>query len=496
MFKNIIANYIGKIWGIFSVFIFVPFYIKILGIEAYAIINFYGIILTIMYFADGGLSATLNREFARNTDKAIMGNILFTIERVYICICIFIALFIASFSSIIANNWLNTQSISPHSLQTFIILMGLSVAFQLFSTLENSGLLGLEKQVLANGIQVLSSFFRSAVVLIPLYFYPSLLTFFVWQVVVNVLFFFITRYNLWKYIKTDTKHSFDKEFLKTVGKFAGGMMLMAIISSLNTQIDKLVISKTLSLKEFGYYSLAGVLSQSPILLVSPIAVAILPRLVKYSENINKTRLKRIFHINSSILSALATSAGLVLFLFTYDFILIWTHNKEIATTIDNVAKVLILGSVFLSFQFMPYHLAIANGHTKTNIKLSVVSLILIIPTLYYSVNRYGLIGATFTWLALNVIAYLYLGYFLLGKFLKNEFKNWLFFDTILPLIIACIVGCVSYFLVYNLPKGLYVLLYSVVIGIICLGINLFALGKIYPNYKYLYINIFKKNITK
>lgn len=39
MFKNILANYIGKIWGIISVFVFVPFYIKLLGINSNAVIN-------------------------------------------------------------------------------------------------------------------------------------------------------------------------------------------------------------------------------------------------------------------------------------------------------------------------------------------------------------------------------------------------------------------------------------------------------------------------
>ena len=70
--------------------------------------------------------------------------------------------------------------------------------------------------------------------------------------------------------------------MKTVGRFAGGMMIMAVISSLNTQIDKLIISKMLSLKEFGYYALAGTISQVPELLITPIAMAILPRMVKYT----------------------------------------------------------------------------------------------------------------------------------------------------------------------------------------------------------------------
>lgn len=483
MFKNIIANYIGKIWGIISVFLFVPFYIKLLGIESYAVINFYTVVLTIMYFADGGLSATLNREIARTTDKKYIGNMLFTIEKVYLAICLFIIIIIFSCSGFIAANWLNSDTIAPEDLRIYISLMGVSVAFQLFTSLQSSGLMGLEKQVLSNGIQVSSSVFRSAIVLIPLYFYPTLLTFFIWHVSMNIIFFFITRYNLWKFIKTYMSYKFDKQVLKTVGRFAGGMMLMAIISSLNTQIDKLVISKILSLKEFGYYSLAGILSQVPVLIITPIAVAILPRMVKYSENTEKDKLIKLFHVNTFILSALATSGAMVLFLFTKDFLLIWTQDDLIANVIENVTKVLLIGGVFLSFQYMPYHLAIANGHTKTNVRLGIVAIICIIPSLIFCVKQFGLIGATYTWLSMNIFAYFYLGYFIISKFLKNEFKRWLINGTLIPLIIAILIGVISYYITMNLPKGYYIILYSIIIGLISLFLNLLVFNKMNFEYK-------------
>ncbi|MDN3671917.1 oligosaccharide flippase family protein [Flavobacterium branchiarum] len=483
MFKNIIANYVGKVWGIISVFVFIPFYIKLLGIESYAVINFYTVILTIMYFADGGLSATLNREIARNEDKQYIGNMLFTIERVYMAICLFIMLFVFSFSNIIAENWLNSDIISSSDLSTYVSLMGVSIAFQLFTTLQISGLIGLEKQVLSNGIQVASSFFRSGVVLIPLYFYPTLLTFFIWQVSINIIFFFIARFNLWKYVKTNLRYKFDKNVLKTVGRFAGGMMLMAIISSFNTQIDKLVISKLLSLKEFGYYALAGILSQIPELIITPIAVAILPRMVKYTERIEKDKITKLFHVNTFILSTLATTGGMLLFLFTKDFLFIWTNDIIIASKIENVAKVLLVGSVFLSFQFMPYYLAIANGHTRTNVTLGIVAIICIIPALIYFVKQYGLIGATYTWLIMNVVAYFYLGYFIISKFLKNEFRRWLINGTLIPLLITALVGTVGYILTINLQKGYFVFLYSTIIGLISLAVNLLVFNKMNPEYK-------------
>jgi O-antigen/teichoic acid export membrane protein len=482
--NNIIANYVGKIWGIISVFIFVPFYIKLLGLESYGVINFYTVILTIMYFADGGLSATLNREIARTTDKKYIGNMLFTIEKVYLAICFFIIIIIFFSSGFIAANWLNSDTIAPEDLRVYISLMGISVAFQLFTTLQSSGLMGLEKQVLSNGIQVSSSIIRSAFVLVPLYFYPTLLTFFIWQVSMNIIFFFITRYNLWKFIKTNMSYKFDKQVLKTVGKFAGGMMLMAIISSLNTQIDKLVISKILSLKEFGYYSLAGILSQVPVLIITPIAVAILPRMVKYSENTEKDKLIKLFHVNTFVLSALATSGAMVLFLFTKDFVLIWTHDNLIANVIENVTKVLLIGGVFLSFQYMPYHLAIANGHTKTNVRLGIVAIICIIPSLIFCVKQFGLIGATYTWLSMNIFAYFYLGYFIISKFLKNEFRRWLINGTLIPLIIAILIGVISYYITMNLPKGYYIILYSIIIGLLSLFLNLLVFNKMSFDYKF------------
>lgn len=483
MFTNIVSNYLAKVWGIISVFFFVPFYIKYLGIESYGVINFYTVILSIMYFADGGLSASLNREFARNTDKEYLGNMLFTIEKVYLAICLFIIIIIFSFSGFIALNWLQSDTISPEDLRIYISLMGISVAFQLFTTLQSSGLMGLEKQVLSNGIHVASSMFRSALVLIPLYLYPTLLTFFIWQVSVNIVFFFITRYNLWKFIKTKMSYKFDKQVLKTVGRFAGGMMLMAIISSLNTQIDKLVISKILSLKEFGYYSLAGILSQVPVLIITPIAVAILPRMVKYSANIDKHNLTKLFHVYTFILSALATSGAMVLFLFTKDFLLIWTNDILIVNAIETVTKVLLIGGLFLSFQYMPYHLAIANGHTKTNVRLGVVSVICIIPALIYFVKQFGLIGATYTWLIINMFAYFYLGYFIISRFLENEFKRWLVNGTLIPLIISILVGVISYFLTINLPKGYNIFFYSIIICLISLFFNLVFFNKMNPEYK-------------
>jgi O-antigen/teichoic acid export membrane protein len=133
---------------------------------------------------------------------------------------------------------------------------------------------------------------------------------------------------------------------------------------------------------------------------------------------------------------------------------------------------------------MPYHLAIANGHTKTNVRFGIFSVICIIPSLIFFVKQFGLIGATYTWLILNFVAYFYLGYSIINKFLKNEFSRWLINGTLIPLFISILVGILGYLFTINLQKGYYVLLYSFTIFTITLGCQLFIFNKIYPKFKF------------
>ena len=65
MKKNIAANYVGRAWGFISVYLFVPLYLKFLGIEAYGLVGFYSTLLGVLAFADIGSTATFKREIAR-----------------------------------------------------------------------------------------------------------------------------------------------------------------------------------------------------------------------------------------------------------------------------------------------------------------------------------------------------------------------------------------------------------------------------------------------
>jgi hypothetical protein len=103
----LVANYIGKLWNIASIYLFIPLYIKYLGIDAYGVIAFYSILLAIILIADAGLSSVFAREVARRPhEKYALATLLKSLEGLYVVIILVrvISVFIAS--GWIASSWL------------------------------------------------------------------------------------------------------------------------------------------------------------------------------------------------------------------------------------------------------------------------------------------------------------------------------------------------------------------------------------------------------
>lgn len=483
--KNIVANILGKLWGFVSVFIFVPIYISLLGLESYGVVSFYAMLLSFLAFADAGLTATLSREFAKADIECpdYKQNLLRTIEYIYIGIGFFIILLTTIFSDTIVVNFIKSDVIPFGDLVAHVRVMGIIIFLSLTCSLYQGGLMGLQRQVLSNCIFILYSIARSALVLIPLIWMPELYLYFYWQLVVSILYLIILRYFLLKNIRVNKPIKASINYLKGIWKYALGMMAMAIIASINTQIDKLAVSNMLTLLDFTNYSLSSMVSQVILFLATPIAIAMFPELTRLISIRDDRQAKLFFHKYSFVITAVSSAIASVLICYAYSYILIWTQDSSIASAIETPTKILVVGCLFLSIQFCPYYLALANGHTRTNVILGIIVIICVIPLLILFIPRFGLIGATIPWLIINVLATFSLGFILINKFMKGEFVKWILFDTILPLVVSAVTGIVFWYLFSGLSKGFFSILYGVIIFIVTTLFNGVIFLRRYPEYK-------------
>lgn len=481
--KNILANYIGKLWGFVSIFLFIRFYIDILGIQSYAVINFYSVILGLLAFADSGLTVTLNRELAKENTLENKANLLFTFQRIYLVICVSMMLLIYLFSDYIGHNFLKSKLYTPDEISNLVKLIGIGVSLQLFSTLYQGGLMGLQKQVLVNKINIIWSLFRSGVVIIPILLMPSLKVYFVWQIVCNLILLLSFRAFLWRELKTESESVFSKELFSGIWKFALGMMGIAFISAINIQIDKLVTSKVLDLKAFGYYSLASTISQVPLLIVNPIIFAIFPVFTKFVSTNNITDKTTYFHKFSFIIAIVAASIVASIFLYTVPLVTLWTGNIVIANSINLTVKVLLIGGFFLCLQLTPYYVALSNGHTKTNIMLGFFSLFIIIPLILFSVKKYGMIGASFPWVLINFLSLVIMSTIIIIKYLPHQFSKWLFYDVIFPSLVTIITAVAIFFATEMVTWKYWFIIKMGLIVIVSLFLNILLFNKLNPEDK-------------
>jgi len=154
--KNVLANFGGKAWSGLIQLVFVPLYIKFLGMEALGLIGFFIMLRGLLRLLDLGLSTTLNRELAR---RSASGNVqeardlVRTMEWIYWSIAIVIAAGIIVVAPWIAISWVNVKGLTAQSVQHAIVLMGLVIAVQWPFSLYSGGLAGLQKQVLLNIIR-------------------------------------------------------------------------------------------------------------------------------------------------------------------------------------------------------------------------------------------------------------------------------------------------------------------------------------------------------
>jgi O-antigen/teichoic acid export membrane protein len=445
--ENIIANIAGRIWGYISVFLFIPLYIKFLGMEAYGLVGFYSTLTGLLTFADLGFTATLNREMARLSAKSDssseMKDLLRTYEMGYLFISLVLSLSIWLLAPIISQHWLKSTTIPPSEIAVAIRLMGIAIALQLPAGLFFGGLMGLQRQVMANSIQILWSFVRGIGTILVLWLVsPTILSFAVWQILSNGLYCFLIRHNLWKVVSSGTvQPRFKWDAFRATWHYAIGMTSLSVIATILTQMDKLAVSKMLPLEMLGYYSLAGTLSVIPITMANPIALAVFPRLTGLVAVEDFDRLKKMYHRTSEIIAIVVIPAGLILAFFAADFIYAWTGSMVSAQRSGLAASYLIGGQLFQAITIVPFYLALSYGNVKLNFKVGISSIILITPILIYLINNFGIEGAGCSWLIMNILTFHPYMYYLHRQFLPGELKRWYWRSVFLPLLLTlpCIV---------------------------------------------------------
>jgi O-antigen/teichoic acid export membrane protein len=452
---NIAANFAGNAWvALINVF-FVPIYLRYIGAEGYGLIGIFASLQIVLSLLDSGLSTTLNKEIARLSvlpDVAQqMRNLVRTLGNVYWGMAMIAGLIAFGLSPLLARYWVHPDQLSIQTVTYAFILLSISMIFQFPSGFYSGGLLGLQRQVILNGIRIIFATLKSLGALIVLMFFStSVLAFLGWMLLVSVLQAFTLKFFVWYYLpKAPLKPEFDRQVLKGIWRFAIGMVGISLTGILLTQIDKIILSKILSLEQFGYYTVSCTLGLMIYQIIYPLTQSYFPKFSNVISLNNIDDLKKLYHQGCQMVSLLVLPATFILLFFSKELIFIWTGNEKTVANTWLITSIYALGTGLNGLLNIPYQLTLAYGWTKLAFYQNIGFLCLMIPLIIYSSLYYGALGGALSWAVINALYFFITPHLIHAKLLKGEVAYWYWNDTIIPLLVSLSVLLFFKFYLYN-----------------------------------------------
>jgi O-antigen/teichoic acid export membrane protein len=456
--RNLIANYLGQGWVALMSLAFIPLYIKYLGIEAYGLIGMFALLQSWLGLLDMGMTPTLGREMARfvggsHSNESIR-DLLRSIEVVVVGIALLMTSGVALSSNWIATSWLKADKLSGDIVTQAIVLMGLVIALRFAEGIYRSALVGLQRQVLFSAVNSLMATLRGlGAVTILIWVSPTISAFFLWQGTISLATLAILGISTYASLpRGEREGKFSVDALRQVWRFAGGMAGITLSVLLLTQVDKILLSKLLSLVEFGYYTLAGTVAGTLYLLLVPITQTFYPKFCELHARSSISALSASYHKASQLVSVVAGSVAIVLFFFAQNLLYLWTQDVKLAQNVAPLVSLLVLGNLLNGLMYIPYQLQLAYGWTSLAVRINTISILVIVPIIFWAVPRYGVLSAAWTWIGLN-LGYLSIGiHFMHRRIMSQEKWSWLIRDVFIPLVISLFTVFGIYF-AWSTPVG-------------------------------------------
>lgn len=455
---NLLFNLAGTGWTALLLLLFIPQYINLMGVEAYGVVGLYLTLQGVLQLFDFGLSPTMNREMARYSVQPERAgearDFARTVELGYWALGLLIGTAIGVAAHFIATQWVNAKSLPVSVVEQSIILMGVLTILQWPMTLYHGGLMGLQRQPALNALQIVLSTLNNGGAFLVLWLVsPTITAFLIWQIMVNALRIVLVARLFWRSLPPiDRKPRINPKLIHPVWHFAAGMSGITLSAIVLSQLDKVILSKLLSLETFGFYTLATVIGNGLTLVITAIFNVIFPRLAALATLGDAEAEKRFYHRAAQVMSVAILPVATLIAFFSFDILLVWTNNPEVARNVAPIAGLLVVGTALNGLMNLPYALQLAHGWTSLGLRLNAFFIILFVPALVWMTNHYGVTGAALMWVILNGI-YVVLGAPLTHRRLLNgEMWRWFFDDVLLPCAgAALVVGVGRWFFSPALP---------------------------------------------
>lgn len=236
------------------------------------------------------------------------------------------------------------------------------------------------------------------------------------------------------------------------------ILLSAIVVFFSKQGDKIFVTKLLGGASLGIYMIAWRFANIPELLTKPLPNSLFPAFVRFQDNPSAMKAKYLEAVRVITVFTIPLAFGIII--LAKPFIQIFLGEQWIAAVLP--LQILTAAASINMFVVMSRSLFNAMGKTVFNFKVNVVRLVVLGVVVYPLTTRYGVVGASLSYLLISLAALVVWKYeiYKLIKLAAGELRC-----LILPIATSSIVAFVLTLLMAHIPINTILLF----LGVLCVG---------------------------
>ena len=408
--RNVSANVVSNAWSTGLSLLLTPVYVALLGVESFGLIGFYGSWIAILGILDTGISATAVRETAwlsaRAEESAGIPSLIRTLELAYWAIIVVLGLVLLAASWSFGDEWFHAANIPADVIRDALMLMVASLVVQVPSGLYVGALMGLQRQVECSGLVALFGTVRGAgAVAALLIFGRDIRIFFAWQIAASVLQTGVMRWSLLRHIRGESPARFSRERLQAVRQFASQTSVVTALGLVLAQIDKLILSRIVTLQVFGLYMLAWTVASGLSRVATPLLQAFSPRFTELVSKGDDQGLRRQVRVACQLTNALVLPPALLLVFLADPILRAWTRNAVIAAGAAPLLMVMATGTLLSVCSYPAVSVLYSRNRLRGVIRVNLAAVVVLLPMLIIGATNFGAMGAAVCWVLYGLFVY-------------------------------------------------------------------------------------------
>lgn len=373
--RNAASGFFALGWLSLLSFLTIPIYIRLLGTSEWGLVAACASLQILSNFIDIGFSQIVPRwsaQEARNPARLCRYIALF--RRIYIGLGLLLFVVLQASADCLAHKWFQVLQNRSADLEIAIRIVSFQFLFQFVNSLHTGLWNGLQLQVRSNARACVFGTLKHTAALLALTIGPRQAWVYALAfTVVALLELSINAVSVNRQLECRSREAPSDvaitPVLKEVAVLSGGIL----IGLLASQLDRIILSRTVSVDQFGIYTIVATLALAFLQLQAPITRAYFPIIVHDIESHGRVSWGTMRRLFAGALIT-ATVPSLVASFFSEGILELWLADPKIVSAGAAPLRLLLLAVALNSLYGCIYQVIIAKGQSRRVYQINLASL--------------------------------------------------------------------------------------------------------------------------